>query len=231
MIPVKATQGKIQTYYHLGYITKDPTTGKLGFAYISPRKTITHSGMAGTGGTFGPILTSVSLGQVLTSMNLKAIHSGVTTNSFDNLGGAFLYFSEWDYFGGVTPTGWSNGQCYIVNYLLYSTNYASYLAGSSFIYKYKNMNGVVCFTDNSSSISSAQLTVANSTIPTRWGLTLPGTGAYSQNNGNLMVTNANYMNVPTSLQITNTSTIKTPTMGPNLVKSVGVWIIPLPVAL
>jgi hypothetical protein len=232
MIPVKATQGKVQTYFYLGYITKDPITGAMGFAYMSPRKVIVHSGTAtASSGTYGPVLTGSSLGQVLSLMTLKAVSSGVTQNSGDNLGGAFLYFSEWDYFGTPVPTGWSNGPCYILNYLLYSTNYAAYLTGSSFVYQYKNMKGVICYTDTGNSIASAQLTVASSKIPTRWGLNLPGYGAYSQNTGNLLVYNTNYMAVPASLQITNTSTIITPTMGPNLVKTVGSWIIPLPVAL
>lgn len=235
MIPVKATQGKVQSYFYLGYTTKDPVTGVVSIAYISPRKYILHTGSApSASGTYGPVLTGVNLGQVLPSMSLKGAYSGVTTNSGDNLGGAFLYFSEWDYFGttqGSSITGWSLGNCYILNYLLYSTNYDSYLTGSTFTYMYKNMNGVICYADTGSATSSITLGIPNSKIPSLWGLVLPGYGAYSQNTGLILDKKINYMNVPASLQITDLTTIKTPTMGPLLVKSIGKWVIPLPVAI
>lgn len=93
------------------------------------------------------------------------------------------------------------------------------------------MKGVVCFTDTANAISAAQLTISSSRLPTKWGLPIPGYGAYSQNTGNLLVKNTNYQNVPNSLQITNIATILTPTMGPSLTKAVGKWVIPLPVAI
>lgn len=95
MIPIKADQGKVQTYFYLGYTTKDPTTGAVSIVYMSARKTITHSGNSvPAGGSYGPVLTGVSLGQVLTPMTLKANYgSAITLNSADNVGGAFLYFS------------------------------------------------------------------------------------------------------------------------------------------
>ncbi len=211
---------------------KDPTTGAVSIAYMSPRKVVTHSGSYAASGTYGPSLTGTTLGQVLQPMTLKAMYSSaITLNSGDNLGGAFLYFSEYDYFGTSTVSGWTNGQCYVMSYLLYSTNYNLYLTGSTFTYQYKNMKGVVCFTDTAVSTSAAQLTVSNSTIPSKWGLTLPGYGGYSQNTGNLVALAVNSMTVPASLQITNASSVTTPTMGPNLVKSVSKWLIPLPVAI
>lgn len=118
-----------------------------------------------------------------------------------------------------------------MSYLLYSTNYDLYLTGSTFTYTYKNMKGIACFCDTGTSTSSAQITVSSSTIPSRWGLILPGNGGYSQNSGNLIDLKINYMNALSSLQITNASSILTPTMGPNLAKSIGKWVIPLPVAL
>lgn len=128
-------------------------------------------------------------------------------------------------------TGWSNGPCYILSYLLYSTNYQQFLAGNAFTYTYKNMKGVVCFTDTGNSVSSAQLTISSSVIPSKWGLTLPGNGGYSQDLGQLLFVNSNYMAVPSSIVITPTTGIITPIMGPMLIKSVGKWIIPLPVGL
>lgn len=93
------------------------------------------------------------------------------------------------------------------------------------------MNGVICYADTGSGTSSITLGIPNSKIPSLWGLVLPGYGAYSQNTGLILDKKANYMNVPTSLQITDLTTIKTPTMGPLLVKSIGKWVIPLPVAI
>lgn len=62
---------------------------------------------------------------------------------------------------------------------------------------------------------------------------MPGYGGYSQNTGNLLVKNTNYVLSPqvSSIQISNVSSITTPTMGPSLVKSIGKWTIPLPVPL
>lgn len=93
------------------------------------------------------------------------------------------------------------------------------------------MKGVVCFTDTTNSVSSAQLTLSSSVIPSKWGLTLPGNGGYSQDLGQLLFVNTNYMPVPSSIDISPTTGIITPTMGPMLTKSVGKWIIPLPVSL
>lgn len=235
LIPIKADQGKVQTYFYLGYTTKDPVTGVVSLSYISPRKVVTHSGSFATSGTYGPVTSGYTLGQTVAPLNLKAAYSGaVTINAADNLGGAFLYFSEYDYFGSaISVGGWTNGPCYILNYLLYSTNYAAYLTGSTFAYKYKDMKGVACFTDTAVSVSAAQLTIPTSVIPARWGLSLPGSGGYSQNTGNLLAKNTNYVPAPNvnSITITNLSTIISPTMGPSLVKSIGRWVILLPVAL
>lgn len=234
-IPIKVTQGKATSYFYIGYTTKDPTTGVVKLAYISARKTISHTGSAPTAsGTYGPVLTGVNLGQTLASMQLRAQYSGVSTNSGDNVGGAFLYFSEWDYFGttqGSAITGWGLGNCHVLGYLLYSTNYDAYLTGSTFTYTYKDMKGVICYADTGSATSSITLAVPNSKVPSLWGLVLPGYGAYSQNTGLILDKKINSMNVPASLAIADVTTIKTPTMGPSLVKSIGKWIIPLPVAL
>lgn len=41
------------------------------------------------------------------------------------------------------------------------------------------MKGVVCFTDTAASSSAAVLSFPTGYIPTKWGLVLPGYGAYS----------------------------------------------------
>lgn len=94
LIPVKADQGKVYTYFYIGYSTKDPTTLERASPYVGPRKTITHSGSVSTSGTYGPTVTGASLGQTLAPMTLKATYGGgITVNSGDNISGAFLYFS------------------------------------------------------------------------------------------------------------------------------------------
>ena len=217
MIPITAESGKSKTYFYLGYLETDNVTGVTSLAYIEPMRTITHSGTVSTNGVYGPDLTSIFVGDTITSMTLNArAPSGVTMNSGDNLGAAFLYFSEWDYFGSSTVSGWPNGDCYIMKYLLYQTNYDDYLTGSTFAYTYKDMKGVVCFADSGTAVTSAQLTVSEGYIPAKWGLIIPGFGGYSSNTGNLYSRKTNYYNIPAVLSITNTSKIVTPTMGPNL---------------
>jgi len=95
------------------------------------------------------------------------------------------------------------------------------------------MGGVVCFADDSNAVASAVITIApgSGALPSRWGLQLPGHGGYSQDNGQLITLNTNYMNIPSPLQVTNLSTITTPTMGPSLNSYLGVWNILLPIAV
>lgn len=162
-------------------------------------------------------------------MVLKANYAGITQNSGSNWGAAFLYFSDWDYFKTQTTT-WANGPCYMMSYLLYQTNYELYISQSDpFTYTYKNMKGVVCFCDLGVDTATATLNFATGYLPAKYGLIIPGKGAYSQNTGQLLVMKSNFMNFAGSLILNDPVT--TPTMGPNLAKSVGQWVIPLPVAL
>lgn len=77
----------------MGYTVRDPTTGSIYIAYMSPRKVVTHSGSYSASGVYGPVLTSSTLGQTLSPMSLKGFYNGISINSADNLGGSFLYFS------------------------------------------------------------------------------------------------------------------------------------------
>lgn len=108
------------------------------------------------------------MGQALSPLLLQAAtSSSVNINSGNDVGGAYLYFAEWDYFSGgdVSVSGWPNGPCYILYYLLYTTNYQTFITvpNTTFAYTYKNMGGIVCFTDNSNSVASATITVAPTT--------------------------------------------------------------------
>jgi hypothetical protein len=74
-----------------------------------------------------------------------------------------------------------------MKYLFYSTNYAAYLTGSTFAYSYKKMSGIVCPIDlTNAGLGAASLTISNGYLPAKWGKTIPGFGAYSQNTGQLM---------------------------------------------
>ncbi len=93
---MKTNTGNSSTFIFLGYSTKDPATNMISIAYMAKTitfpisQTVTHT----ASGTFGPILTGTTLGQTVTSLNIKAATgSTITLNSNDKVGGAFLYFS------------------------------------------------------------------------------------------------------------------------------------------
>lgn len=115
-------------------------------------------------------------------MSLKANCPGtIAVNSGNNIGGAFSYFSEWDYIRGSTVTGWETfGTCYKMSYVYYYTNYNQYLTGSVFTNKYKKMSGIICPTDTSATgLATASLSISTGYLPSKYGKTLPGNGAYS----------------------------------------------------
>ena len=232
LIPVKAP-GNAQTHFYVGYTTVDPASGKISNQYMENLKIVSNSGSYSASGTYGPVLTAATVGQVLAPMTLKASYSAISVNvpATDQIGAAFLYFSEWDYFGSAGISGWTTGPCYQLSYLLYQTNYASFLTGSTFTYTYKYMRGVVCFADTANAVSTAQLTVSISTMPSKWGLLFPGWGGYSLNTGNLAALKANFYNANACATIADVTTIITPVMGASMTKAVGRWVIPLPVAL
>lgn len=135
---------------------------------------------------------------MIPTLSLKAAYSGsISTNSAGNIGGSFLYFSESTYlYSSSTPT-WSNGPCHSISYLINTNNYIEYKTISTpFTYVYKNMSGIACFMDTSSSISSASLSFTNIALPTLYGKALPGYGGYSTNNGNLETIAGNYLSIP-----------------------------------
>lgn len=164
------------------------------------------------------------------------IGAAPTLNAGNNIGAAFSYFSEWDYIRTSTFTGWQTyGTCYKMNYLYYYTNYAAYLTGASFLYSYKRMSGLVCPLDSSvAGLTTAQLTVSNGYLPSKWGKKIPGFGAYSQNTGQLLYYRTNdvldsALKLPLDLDVSGSITL--PPAGDLLVRSVGEFIIPLPAPL
>lgn len=176
---------------------------------------------------------SIKAGQSVSNLVINAQSAGaVSTNANANLqiGSAFSYFSQWDYFGSSTITGWSSyGTCSLLKYLYYYTNYVTYIAsGGTFSSSYLEMTGVVCHCDLGGAITGAALTVSTGYLPSKWGITVPGFGAVSSQNGALAYIKANTGTIGGAL---TTSGIVFPAVGPNMAKAVGTWSIPLPVSL
>jgi hypothetical protein len=114
-----------------------------------------------------------------------------------------------------------------LSYLYYSTNYDAFLTGSTFTYGFKNMKGVVCPADTASvSASGKTLTIASSTLPSKWGKTIPGYGAYSANTGALSQINSNYQTIGLA---PSANTIDPPVVGASLTSAVGKWVFNVPV--
>jgi hypothetical protein len=231
LVPVTFPNGQTLTNFYVAYQVTNTTTGFKSIAYVEPMMAVSISQTANTAsGSFGPTVTSNTVGETVSNLNLRATSPvSLTTNSGNNIGSAFSYFSEWDYFGSSTVTGFSSyGTCYTLKYLYYTTNYAAYLLGSTFTFSYKSMKGIVCHCDVSGSITGLNLVLSTGYIPSKWGIAIPGYGAISQNTGNLLYLRPNYQtvgNTPTASGITF------PAVGPNMVKVVGVFDIPLPVPL
>jgi len=220
----------VDTNFYIGYQTIDLVTGIRSLAYVEPLRTISISQTATQSGTFGPNVASATVGQSVSNLNVKANSPiALNINSANNLGSAFSYFSEWDYIGSSTITGWSTyGTCYVVSYLYYKTNYAAYLLGATFTSSYKSMKGVVCTCDLSGSITGASITLSTGYLPAKWAITIPGYGAISDDSGKLRYYNTNYANIGGSLTVSN---IIFPVVGPSMTNAVGSWYVPLPVNL
>jgi hypothetical protein len=178
----------------VAYQTTNANTSFKSLAYVEPKRTITLTGItATTSSTTGLTVSTYSVGQTVASLSIKANNGGtVNTNSGNNIGSAFSYFSQWNYFSGSTIAGFSTyGTCYKLSYLYYVTNYALYLTGTTFSSFYYLMAGIVCSCDLSGSISTATLTASAVTLPAKWGLNLPGYGAISDYTGSLLFINSN----------------------------------------
>lgn len=87
---------------------------------------------------------------------------------------------------------------------------------------------MVCHCDLSGSITAAVLTLSTGYLPSKWGITVPGYSAVSQQNGALLYLSPNTVTIGGSLTTTG---ITFPAVGPNMANAVGFWDIPLPVSL
>jgi hypothetical protein len=164
------------------------------------------------------------------TINANLQGTSPAVNSMPNIGAAFTYFSQWDYIQSSTISNWTYGTCYKLSYLYYITNYAAFLTGTSFSSKYQRMNGIVCPLDSTiASLTTASLIVSSGYLPSKWGATIPGYGAYSQNLGQLLGMKTNSMNIGQILSISGTITL--PPAGPLLNNIVGQFVIPLPASL
>ncbi len=230
-IPVTFTGVQTATNFYVAYHLTNTTNTFKSLAYVEALRTITITNTASPSGNFGPTVNTATVGQSVSNLQLSANSPiSLSANSGNSIGAAFSYFSEWDYLQSSTVTGFTTyGSCFKTSYLFYITNYAAYIAsGTSFTYNYKIMKGFVCSCDSSGAITTLVLTIPTGYIPSKWGITLPGFGAISQNTGSLLYLNSNYQTVGGSLVTTG---ITFPGVGPNMVNAVGVFSIPLPVAL
>ncbi len=222
-VPVTFQAGQTDTNLYIGYQKVDPATGKKSLVYIEPMRTISINTASSTAGSYGPVVASAYVGQTVANLGLRAYLVGTapTINSGNSIGAAFSYFSEWDYIRSSTITGWSTyGTCQKMSYLYYYTNYAQFITGTTFAYSYKKMTGIVCPLDQSvTGLSTASLTLSSGYLPAKWGKTIPGYGAYSQNTGRLMYINTNFAAIGQDLVISGTVVL--PPAGALLVRSVG----------
>lgn len=230
LIPVTFPNGQIDTNFYVAYQVTNTITGYKSLAYVEPMRTISISYTASVSGNFGPVVSSATVGQTVTNLQLRATSPiTLTPNAGNDIGSTFTYFSQWDYFGNSGVNGFSSyGTCATFSYLYYTTNYAAYLTGTTFAYNYQIMKGIVCSCDLSGSIGGLYLVIPTGYIPSMWGITIPGYGAISDHLGQLRYLKSNYYNVGSAL---TASTITYPPVGPNMVNAVGVFAITLPVQL
>ena len=103
------------------------------------------------------------------------------------------------------------------------------MTGSTFTSAFSKRTGVVCFADTGSVTRSSQtLTIPSTTLPSKWGKTIPGHGAYSDNNGGLTQLNPNYQIIGNAPSAT---LIDPPVVGASLTSAVGKWVFNVPVAM
>ena len=106
-IPFTITAPQPNTNLYIGY--QKTIAGKKALVYIEPMRTISinTASSASPAGNYGPIVSTAFVGQTITNMSLKANQGGTApaANSLNNIGSAFSYFSEWDYFKSSTITG------------------------------------------------------------------------------------------------------------------------------
>lgn len=209
---------------YIAFQTTNTTSGFKSIEYVESKIVSTITATATNSGTYGPQVAAVSItpGQSVSNLVIFAKSGSTpTVNANANLqvGASFSYFSQWDYFGASTITGWSTyGSCYLLKYLYYYTNYAAYLTGTAFSASYLEMTGVVCHCDLLATITAATLTLSTGYLPSRWGITVPGYSAVSQHTGGILHLKANNVNIGGALTTTG---IVFPAVGPNMVNAVG----------
>jgi hypothetical protein len=104
-IPVTFATSQTDVNFYIGYQKKDPVT--LAFVQAFTKTSISQ-GNPSASGTYGPVVSSAMIGSTVSSMQLKANSptAGISVNSGNNIGGGFTYFSQFNYIGSSTITGW-----------------------------------------------------------------------------------------------------------------------------
>ena len=112
LIPVTFPDGQTLTNFYVAYQVTNATSGFKSVAYVEPMRAISISQASSNSGTFGPVVGSATVGETVANMQIRGSATSVTANTGNSIGGAFSYFSEWDYFGTSTITGFSTyGTC------------------------------------------------------------------------------------------------------------------------
>lgn len=208
------------------------TTGFKSIGYAQPKVLVSINSTATTSGTYGPVVTTYSVGQSVSNLVINAksaLAPTVNVNVDNQIGSGFSYFSQWDHFSNSTIAGWDTyGKCYVLRYLYYYTNYLLYLNGTTFSSNYQLMTGAICTCDTSGAITAATISLSTGYLPSKWGITIPGWSAVSQQSGALLYLKQNINTIANSLSITN---MTFPVVGPNMVNAVGTWNLSLPVQL
>lgn len=93
MIPV-TFPNQVDNNLYIGFQVVNSTTGFKSLAYVEPLRLVSISQTSSNSGSFGPVVSSVTVGQNVTNMQLRATSPiGLTANTGNNIGSAFSYFS------------------------------------------------------------------------------------------------------------------------------------------
>ena len=94
LIPVTFSGVQTDTNFYVAYQVTNTTNGYKSLAYVEPLRTITITYTASVSGSFGPVVSSATVGQSVSNLQLRATSPvSLTTNSGNNIGSAFSYFS------------------------------------------------------------------------------------------------------------------------------------------
>lgn len=94
LIPVSFPNGQTSTNFYVAYQVKNTTNAYKSLAYVEAMRSISITQTASNSGNFGPVVAAATVGQTITTMQLRATSPSVLIlNSGNSIGAAFSYFS------------------------------------------------------------------------------------------------------------------------------------------